>query len=123
MYSKTDKKRSTIFISLVTLVFVALPASVSAQTLAGPTGSSSQWGSGWLDLAPPVNFAKGEHLKLFIGGSAEKIVVRLLAKGNSPDSSVGVIPGVVNVPKSRIVEVTIPDDRKQVVQNLSTWGA
>lgn len=121
MYSKTDKGLCTIFISLAILFLIALPSAVGAQTLAGATGSSSQWGTGWLDLAPAVDFAKGEHLKLFIGGSADKIIVRLLPKGASPDTSAGIIPGVVNVPKSRIVEITLPEDRKQVVQ-ISVHG-
>ncbi|HXM24117.1 MAG TPA: hypothetical protein VN948_22875 [Terriglobales bacterium] len=121
MYSKSDKKLWTIFISLAILFLIALPSTVRAQTLAGVTGSSSQWGAGWLDLAPPIDFAKGEHLKLFIGGSADKILVRLLPKGASPDTSAGIIPGVVNVPKSRIVEVTIPENRKQVAQ-ISVHG-
>jgi hypothetical protein len=121
MYFKSAKRLRSMFISLAILFLLALPTAVSAQTLAGATGSSSQWGSGWLDLAPPVDFAKGEHLKLFIGGSAEKIIVRLLPKEASPDSSVGVIAGVVSVPKSRIVEVTVPENRKQVVQ-ISVHG-
>lgn len=120
MYSKSDKRLCTIFISLAILFLLALPSAVSAQTLAGATGSSSQWGSGWLVLAPPVDFARGEHLKLLIGGSADKILVRLLPRGASPDASVGVI-GVVNVPKSRIVEVILPEDRKQVIQ-ISVHG-
>src|ERR1035441_6711510 len=113
MYSKSDKRLCTIFISLAILFLLALPGAVSAQTLAGATGSSSQWGSGWLVLASPVDFARGEHLKLLIGGSADKILVRLLPKGASPDTPVGIIGGVVNVPKSRIVEVTLPEDRRQ----------
>ena len=121
MYSKSDKRLRTIFISLAILFPLALAGAVSAQTLAGATGSSSQWGSGWLDLAPPVDFAKRQHLKLSIGGTADKILVRLLPKGTSPDTTVGIISGVINVPKSRIVEVTIPEDRKQVVQ-ISVHG-
>ena len=121
MYSNSDKRLCTILISLAILFLLALPSAVSAQTLAGATGSSSQWGSGWLDLAPPVDFAKGEHLKLLIGGSADKILVRLLPRGASPDMPVGIIGGAINVPKSRIVEVTIPEDRRQVIQ-ISVHG-
>jgi len=121
MYSMSDRKLRTILISLAILIPLALPGAVRAENLAGATGSSSQWGSGWLDLAPPVDFAKEERLKLLIGGSADKILVRLLPKGASPDTSVGIIGGAINVPKSRIVEVTLPEDRKQVVQ-ISVHG-
>src|ERR1019366_3360778 len=79
------------------------------------------WGSGWCDLPSPTNFSKGEHLKLTVGGTADKIVVRLLQQGVPPDTSAGVIPGVVAVPKARIVEVTIPNDRKQIIQ-ISVHG-
>ena len=121
MYSKSDKRLCTIFIFLSILFSLTLPSAVSAQALAGATGSSSQWGSGWLDLAPPVDFAKGEHLKLFIGGSADRIIIRLLPRGASPDTSAGIIAGVVNVPKSRIVEITLRENRKQIVQ-ISVHG-
>jgi hypothetical protein len=121
MYSKGDTRPCIIVISLAILLLAVLSVPASAQTLAGATGSSSEWGTGWLDLAPALDFAKGEHLKLFIGGSADRIIVRLLPKGKSPDTSVGVIPGVVSVPKSRMVEVTLPADRKQVIQ-ISVHG-
>jgi len=94
---------------------------VNAQNLAGPTGSSSKWGSGWLDLAPPVDFAKGDRLRLLIGGTADRIIVRLLPKGISPDTSTGVLGGAIAVSKSRIAEVIIPGDRKQIVQ-ISVHG-
>jgi hypothetical protein len=129
MYSKSGNRLCTLFISLTILFLLAIPSTVSAQTLlAGAPGSSSQWGSGWISFAPAVDFAKGEHLKLLIGGSADKILVRLLPKAASPDTSVGLIGGVINVPKSRIVEVTLPEDRKQVVQisvhgGPNPWGS
>ena len=121
MYSMSDRKLRTILISLAILIPLALPGAVSAENLAGAPGSSSKWGSGWLDLAPPVDFTKGERLKLVIGGSADKILVRLLPKGASPDTSDGIIGEAINVPKSRIVEVTLPEDRKQIVQ-ISVHG-
>jgi hypothetical protein len=120
MCSKSDKRRYCIHV-LAILYLLALPCPVNAQVLAGATGSSSQWGAGWLDLAPPVDFAKGDRLKLFIGGSATKVVVRLLPRGAPPDTSVGIIADVIDVPRSRIVEITIPEYRKQVVQ-ISVHG-
>jgi len=121
MYSKANTRLCSIFITLSVLFLLGLPRTVSAQTIAGATDSSPKWGSGWLDIAPPIDFTKGEHLKLVIGGGADKILVRLLPKGALPDTSVGLIGGVINVPKSRIVEITLPEDRKQVVQ-ISVHG-
>jgi hypothetical protein len=89
--------------------------------LAGDAGSSSQWGSGWFDLASPRDFPKGERIQLHVGGTAEKILVRLLAKGMSPDSSRGLLGGTISVPEDRIVEVTVDVDRKSVTQ-ISVHG-
>ncbi len=89
--------------------------------LDGTTGSSSQWGSGWLDLATPTDFAKGTRLRVRVGGTAKKIFVRLLAKGVSPDSSRGIVGGALNVPENRVVEVRLDVDRKGIKQ-ISVHG-
>ncbi|RLB91598.1 MAG: hypothetical protein DRH50_10840 [Deltaproteobacteria bacterium] len=93
----------------------------SVQFLAGETGSSSRWGSGWLDLATPTNFAKGDRLRLQIGGTANKILVRLLAKGISPETSAGMLGGAITVPENRVVEVALDTDRKGIIQ-ISVHG-
>lgn len=89
--------------------------------LDGEIGSSSRWGSGWLDLATTTNFMRGDRLRLKIGGTADKILVRLLPKGGSPDSSVGIIGGAIIVPENRIVEVVLDTDRKEIIQ-ISVHG-
>src|SRR6516225_4738429 len=119
--SLNGRKDLSVGLSCLLILCLAICAVGSAQTLSGTTGSSSEFGSGWLKLASPVNFSKGERLKLSIGGTANKIIVRLLPQGASPDTPVGVITGVFTVPASRIVEVSIPEDRKQVVQ-ISVHG-
>ncbi len=89
--------------------------------LDGTTGSSSQWGSGWIDLATPMDLAKGTRLRVRVGGTAKKIFVRLLAKGVSPDSSRGIVGGAVTVPENRVVEVRLDVDRKGIRQ-ISVHG-
>lgn len=91
------------------------------QLLAGEIGSSARWGSGWLDLATVRDFVAGDVLRLRIGGTARKILVRLLPEGEFPDSSVGIIGGVVTVPENRIVEVVLDNDRKNIIQ-ISVHG-
>lgn len=92
------------------------------RLLAGEIGSSSSWGSGWLDLATVTDFAAGDVLRLRIGGTAGKILVRLLPEGSFPDTSVGIIgSGAVTVPKNRIVEVVLDNDRKGIIQ-ISVHG-
>jgi hypothetical protein len=119
------QKRRTVLVGRIILVLAllmfGLPNRLVAETLAGTIGSSSEWGSGWLLLGPPIDFAKGDHLKLLVGGSATKVIVRLLPKGGSPDSTVGIVGGPVDVPKSRVVEIVLPNDRPQVIQ-ISVHG-
>jgi hypothetical protein len=113
--------------SLITAVILVTTFSLAqAQKLKGTTGSSAQWSSGWLTLNSATNFSKGDHLKLVVGGSANKIVVRLLAKGAAPETSAGAV-GAFDVPKDHVVDVVIPDDRKDVIQisvhgGANPWG-
>lgn len=107
------------------LLFVALlwiaPGTAIAEPLACATGSNSQWGSGWCNLAPPVDLARGDRLRMLIGGTAKKILVRLLPKGQAPDTATGIVGGAIDVPGTRIVEVTLPEDRRQIAQ-ISVHG-
>ncbi len=91
------------------------------QPLLGEIGASPRWGSGWLDLAVPTDFLKGDRIRLKIGGSASKILVRLLPRGRSPDTSTGLIGGTITVPEDRIVEVTLKYDRREIIQ-ISVHG-
>ena len=88
--------------------------------LEGNVGSAPQWGSGWLDLNQPTDFAAGGRLKISVSGDASKVLVRLLPKGQPPDQPVG-IQGTFTVPASRIVEVKLSATRKNIVQ-ISVHG-
>ena len=117
-------KRSML--SFCAVVAIALlvgvnPAYSEGELLAGQTGFSEQFGSGWLDLAPATNFEKGTVLRLKIGGTAKKILVRLLPNGQFPGSSVGIIGDAVTVPEDRIVEVKLDFSVKEVIQ-ISVHG-
>lgn len=111
---------SVLLIALA--VPVIIPSALQAQTaVACQPGSSPQWGSGWCDFPSPVAFQKGERLRLAIGGSATKIIVRLLPKGIDPNTTVGVIPTSFTVPSTRLLEVTMPHDAPAIVQ-ISVHG-
>lgn len=96
-------------------------AQSSEHVLLGKTGSSLIWGSGWLDLTSPIDFKKGDCLKLIVGGSAAKVLVRLLPKGSEPESMHGVIAQVISLPNDRIIEIVLKKDFPQVVQ-ISVHG-
>lgn len=96
-------------------------ARAEPRSLAGETGSSSRWGSGWLDLATVADFAAGDVLRLRIGGKANKVLVRLLPEGKFPDSSAGIVGGAITVPENRVVEVVLGEDRKGIIQ-ISVHG-
>ncbi len=96
-------------------------ANPEPRLLAGEIGSSPRWGSGWLDLATVTDFTAGDVLRLRIGGTASKVLVRLLPEGKFPDSSVGIVGSAVTVPENRIVEVVLDNDRKNILQ-ISVHG-
>lgn len=110
-----------VTLRLLLLIVNVVALCAHAQVLSGSTGASSQWGSGWMNLAPPVDFTKGDRLRLRIGGTAQRIVIRLLPRGSSPDTPVGVTGGPVDVPKTRVVEIMLTQDHKQIVQ-ISVHG-
>ena len=103
------------------LVFWPSAALAQADRLGGIVGASPQFGSGWIDLQQPVDFVKGDRLRLVVAGSATKVIVRLLPKDKPRDGIEGLMGGPVEVPKTRIVEVVLREDRLQVVQ-ISVHG-
>ena len=92
-----------------------------AETLDGEPGSSSRWGSGWIDLLPEVHLKRGDQLQLRVGGSAKKVLVRILRDLRMADEPVGVEGGVRDVPVNRIVKVVLERDYSAVRQ-ISVHG-
>jgi hypothetical protein len=110
-----------VFLMMITPTVPAHSSETKGSPLNGQTGTSVQWGSGWIDLASPVDLAKGDVLRLKVGGSAQKVMVRCLAKGKSSDSTDGLVGDVVIVPKDRIIEIRLNSSRSKVVQ-ISVHG-
>ena len=111
----------SLLLRLVIVLASLIATAHAASTLPGTVGASPQYASGWIDFPQPVDFAKGDRLRLVIGGSATKILLRMLSKGHSRDSSEGLLGGVIDVPKTRVVELTLGENRAQVVQ-ISVHG-
>jgi hypothetical protein len=89
--------------------------------LAGRTGEAPEWGSGWIDLAALASFDARTKLKINVGGSATKILVRLLKDGQLPDQPVGVL-GKYAVPSGRLLEVPITGKKANITQ-ISVHGS
>ncbi len=107
---------------LVFFAFVAIYGLVAhAESLTGRVGVSSQYGSGWIDLKPIKRFKAGDKLRLKIGGTAQKIVVRLLPEGGDPNDPVGVVETDLAVPRGRVVTVTLKEDHPMTMQ-ISVHG-
>ena len=102
-------------------------AAPSTAILTGKIGVSDRWSSGWIDLDTATDFMKGDKLRIKVGGTARKILVRLLAEGQSPDSTSGVISTAISVPQSRTVVVELQKDYPRTVQvsvhgGPNPWG-
>jgi hypothetical protein len=109
--------RFSVLLGLI--LILAYP--VCAEPLKGRIGSSEKWGSGWIDLDKMTDFKPGDKLKLRIGGTAEKIVVRFLAKDEDPNDPAGIDGGIIKVPESRVVQVTLEAGHEHIVQ-ISVHG-
>ena len=92
-----------------------------ALYLDGIAGASSRWGAGWIDFVKPMDFEANDRLRLQVGGTAEKIIVRLLGDGQFPNDPVGIVAYAIEVPKDRIVEIVLHKGQKKIIQ-ISVHG-
>jgi hypothetical protein len=108
--------------SLIVLTFLLLCVrAISAEHLEGRIGMSKDWGSGWIDLRATADFQRGDRLKIVVGGTAKKILLRFLPKGIDPNTPSGIDGGPRQVPSSRVIDVVLESDHRQVVQ-ISVHG-
>jgi hypothetical protein len=84
-------------------------------------GVSVEHESGWQSLDQPLGLKRGDQIFLEVGGTARKVVVRLLPKGASPDFPTGVIPTIFTVPEDRKLNIELKRDYPQVEQ-ISVHG-
>lgn len=106
---------------VVISVIVSSTINLSAESLDGAIGSSSRWSVGWLDLEKITDFKKGDRLKITVGGTAKKILLRFLPKGADPNDPIGIDGGPRQVPNSRVIEVVVESDHKNIRQ-ISVHG-
>lgn len=104
------------------------PEPKADQKLQGSIDASWEHGSAWIDLSSLADFKKGDRLKLTLGGSAVKILIRFLPQGGKPDRPIGIASGgPFEIPDSRILILTLAEDHQRVEQisvhgNPKPWG-
>jgi hypothetical protein len=104
----------------VCMALLSLGSSVGQNSerrdqLEGKPGISPA-GSGWFDLKQSITFSRGETLRLTVGGTAKKVVVRLLPSGADPNQPIGVVGGLRDVPADRMLEVKLSVDHQNIKQ-------
>ena len=99
--------RRNLLILVVRALFILYSLNALAQSFDGSYGASRAWGSGWLDLRQPIELESGKCLRIEIGGTASKVVVRLLRRDDDPSRASGIVGGIHNVPESRKIDVQL----------------
>ena len=106
--------------ALPVLIVLALATAAAAQPhiqrLMGVPGVDQDHGSGYLDLKPIVSFHAGERLRIHVGGTAARVVVRLLPRGSSPDSANIIVSTGQVVPPGRVLDVALTQDYPNILQ-------
>jgi hypothetical protein len=101
--------------------FTPVSAEGTSVRLIGKTGRSPDRNAGYIDLSPPVDFQKGDKLRISVGGTASRVVVRLLPRGFAPTEHDIIVEQKGEVSKSRTVDVVLTSDYKDIVQ-ISVHG-
>src|SRR5688500_18752172 len=85
-YSSLPRRYYLIFAALFGGMLCLALSQTSTERLQGRTGASIELSSGWLDLRSPLDFSKGDRLRITVGGTATNVVVRLLPRGGDPSA-------------------------------------
>ena len=100
----------------IPIVLLVLTTVAYSESLPGHLGSDAQRGRGWIDLDRPTDFKQGETLKLKVGLTATRVLVRLLKKYDDPNEPNGIVGGIVEVPKDRTILITLREDHPSTIQ-------
>lgn len=99
--------RRNILFLVAGAALILFSMSASAQSLDGYYDASARWGSGWLDLRQPTTLESGTCLRLTIGGTASKVLIRFLRVDDDPNRPVGIVGGIHKIPESREIVVKL----------------
>jgi len=107
-------KQKAFLLLAVFIIILSIDGKVIGQPLNCLLGSSSRWGSGWCEFEPPINLMKGTCLRLAIGGTANKVLIRILRAGEDPNEPIGLLRGCI--------PFTVPNDRKIIISLERTYS-
>ncbi len=119
--------RDRFVATAIPIVLFLLTTVAYSESLSGRLGSDAQRGRGWIDLDRPTDFKQGEALKLKVGLTATKVLVRLLKRGDDQNEDNGIDGGIVEVPKARTILITLREDHPSTIQisvngGPNPWG-
>lgn len=102
----------------ITAAFIAMLGAPGAfaEPIEGAVGASSTWGSGWIDLTSVTHFQKGDNLRILVGGTADKILLRFLSRGMDPNTASGIDGGVRDIPEDRLLHAVVESGHREVTQ-------
>ena len=125
-------KRSVFSAAALAALAWLLPGPASAQNaqpLTGPIGQASGpgWQSSWMTLDPPMDFRRGDRLRVAVEGPAKLVCIRLLPREASPDTAAGLVATRLSVPAGGALEVELKEDHLSVKQvsvhgGSACWG-
>ncbi len=132
MISQSQCIKNAIAVAIVGLAAFPPMTPSAAQSSSSPVqvrqlhgepgeGAGPGFASGWIDLSPAEDFRAGDRLRILVGGTARRVLVRLLPRGVPPTLSAGILGAPVDVPASRQIEVEIADPKKDIWQ-ISVHG-
>lgn len=107
-------KQKSFLLLVVFIVVLFIERNIMGQPLDCLFGSSSRWGSGWCDFEHPINLTKGTCLRLSIGGTARRVLIRILRAGEDPNEPVGLLQGCL--------PFTVPNNRKIIIKLEKTYS-
>ncbi|HNW89670.1 MAG TPA: hypothetical protein PKN48_08390 [Bacteroidales bacterium] len=87
----------------------------------GAIGLNVQFNSGFLDLKNNFDFLQGDSLVVNVGGTAQKVLIRLLASNNDANSPTGIIGTGFIVNANRLVCIRLDQDYPAIKQ-ISAHG-
>lgn len=87
----------------------------------GRIDNDRHWKSAWIDVTPPMELPSGTKVRVKVGGTAQRMILRVLRVGDDENTLIGVTGDIIDIPENREVEVTL-DNTFSNVRQISVHG-